>query len=98
MPVVSRAQNAAMHSAEQGQSTLGIPQKVGAEFVAGQKPGALKGLPQRVKKSKRPRRNGQVSDRAHERMESKSKERSERSPPSKNYGGRDDMNIPGATS
>ena len=87
MPVVSRAQNAAMHSAEEGKSTLGIPQKVGAEFVAGQKPGALKGLPERVKKSKRSRRNGQISDRAHERMESKRKD----------YGGKDDMNIPGAT-
>lgn len=34
MPSTSRAQNAAMHAAEEGRSTLGIPQKVGAEFVA----------------------------------------------------------------
>jgi hypothetical protein len=33
MPVVSKAQNAAMHAAEQGKSTLGIPAKVGKEFV-----------------------------------------------------------------
>jgi hypothetical protein len=80
-----------MHSAEQGKSTLGIPQKVGAEFVAGQTKGALKGLPERVKKPKRPRKNGQISDRAHERMQAK------RSPPSKDYGGRDGNNIPAAT-
>jgi hypothetical protein len=59
-----------MHAAAQGKSTLGIPAKVGAEFVAGQKPGALKGLPEKVKakKPKRTLRNGQVSDRARERM------------------------------
>ena len=34
MPIVSRAQNAAMHAAAAGKSTLGIPKKVGAEFVA----------------------------------------------------------------
>lgn len=53
MPVVSRNQNAAMHAAEEGRSTLGIPQSVGAEFVKGQKPGALKGLPQRVGPSRK---------------------------------------------
>jgi hypothetical protein len=34
MPVLSKAQNAAMHAAEEGRSTLGIPQSVGAKFVA----------------------------------------------------------------
>jgi hypothetical protein len=48
MPVVSKAQNAAMHAAEEGKSTLGIPQSVGAEMVAGQKPGDVKRLPMRV--------------------------------------------------
>ena len=48
MPVVSKAQNAAMHAAAAGKSTLGIPQKVGAEFVADQKPGSVKRLPMRV--------------------------------------------------
>jgi hypothetical protein len=52
MPVVSKAQNTAMHSAAEGRSTLGIPQKVGAEFVADQKPGSVKHLPQRKAKPK----------------------------------------------
>ncbi|HMC66342.1 MAG TPA: hypothetical protein VKI65_15500 [Gemmataceae bacterium] len=33
MPAKSRAQLAAMYAAAAGKSTLGIPQKVGAEFV-----------------------------------------------------------------
>ncbi len=33
MPAVSQAQNAAMHAAAEGRSTLGIPKKVGKEFV-----------------------------------------------------------------
>ena len=44
MPMKSKAQNRAMHAAEAGHSTLGIPQKVGADFVAashGQKVAAL---------------------------------------------------------
>lgn len=53
MPVVSKAQNAAMHAAAEGHSTLGIPQKVGAEFTADQRPGSVKSLPQRVKPANR---------------------------------------------
>jgi hypothetical protein len=34
MPVVSQAQNRAMQAAKAGHSTLGIPAKVGREFVA----------------------------------------------------------------
>jgi hypothetical protein len=34
MPPVSQAQRAAMHAAAAGKSTLGIPKKVGQEFVA----------------------------------------------------------------
>lgn len=34
MPSVSRAQQKAMHAAEAGHSTLGIPQSVGADFDA----------------------------------------------------------------
>lgn len=34
MPVTSRRQLAAMYAAKAGQSTLGIPQKAGAEFIA----------------------------------------------------------------
>lgn len=44
MPSVSRKQNAAMHAAAEGRSTLGIPKKVGKEFVAadvGRKVGKL---------------------------------------------------------
>lgn len=37
----SQAQRAAMHAAAEGHSTLGIPKKVGAEFVKGDKPGKL---------------------------------------------------------
>jgi hypothetical protein len=53
MPMKSKAQNAAMHAAAEGQSTLGIPQSVGEEFVEashGQKVGAL---PQKKKPAKK---------------------------------------------
>jgi hypothetical protein len=33
MPIESKAQQRAMYAAKEGKSTLGIPQKVGAEFV-----------------------------------------------------------------
>jgi hypothetical protein len=41
MPPVSQAQRAAMYAAAAGKSTLGIPKKVGQEFVAADKPGKL---------------------------------------------------------
>ena len=41
MPIKSQAQRGAMYAAAQGKSTLGIPKKVGAEFVASDKPGKL---------------------------------------------------------
>ena len=41
MPPVSQAQRAAMYAAAAGKSTLGIPKKVGAEFVAADAPGKL---------------------------------------------------------
>jgi hypothetical protein len=34
MPMLSQAMNAAMRAAAEGRSTLGIPKKVGAKFVA----------------------------------------------------------------
>lgn len=37
MPSVSRQQQKAMFAAAEGHSTLGIPRKVGAEFVAADK-------------------------------------------------------------
>jgi hypothetical protein len=39
--MVSQAQRAAMYAAASGKSTLGIPKKVGQEFVAADKPGKL---------------------------------------------------------
>ena len=41
MPPVSQAQRAAMHAAAAGKSTIGIPKKVGEEFVAADKGGKL---------------------------------------------------------
>ena len=52
MPVVSRAQNAAMWAAKEGHSTLGIPQSVGADFVAASHGMSVNKLPQHVKNSK----------------------------------------------
>ena len=85
MPPRSKAQAKAMFAAASGNSTIGIPKKVGAEFTGDLQPGSVKKLPQKVK---RPHKNGQVSERAAARM---------KSPKSKDYGGKDGMNIPGAT-
>jgi hypothetical protein len=53
MPNVSQAQRGAMASAAAGKSTLGIPQKVGREFMRADKGGKL---PARAtKKSSQPR-------------------------------------------
>lgn len=41
MPPRSEAQRRAMYAAASGHSTLGIPAKVGKEFVAEDKPGKL---------------------------------------------------------
>jgi len=49
MPIKSQAQRGAMYAAKAGKSTLGIPKKVGAKFVATDKPGKL---PPRVSKRK----------------------------------------------
>jgi hypothetical protein len=48
MPIESKAQQRAMYAAKEGKSTLGIPQKVGSEFVAAGKAKAK--LPERVSK------------------------------------------------
>jgi hypothetical protein len=47
MPLVSQQQRKAMYAAAAGKSTLGIPRKVGAEFVKSDKPGKL---PRRARK------------------------------------------------
>jgi hypothetical protein len=41
MPMVSQQQRKAMHAAASGNSTLGIPKKVGREFVAADQGGKL---------------------------------------------------------
>lgn len=56
MPIVSQAQNAAMHAAAKGKSTLGIPASVGRDFTDAQAPGSVKKLPMRVKKAEPPRK------------------------------------------
>jgi hypothetical protein len=47
MPIVSQAQRGAMYAAAKGKSTLGIPAKVGKEYVKSDKPGKL---PERKRK------------------------------------------------
>ena len=48
MPAVSQRQFRAMQAAKHGRSTLGIPAKVGREFVAAT--GSAKGLPKRKRR------------------------------------------------
>jgi len=48
----SQAQNAAMHAAAQGHSTLGIPKSVGQDFVGASHGMNVKALPERVGKAK----------------------------------------------
>lgn len=69
MPMQSKAQNAAMHAAADGKSTIGVPKSVGEKFVsdsAGQK---IKPLPKRVRKlGKKLRGRGMISDKAAQKM------------------------------
>ena len=48
MPMRSEAQRRAMYSAAKGNSSIGIPKKVGREFVSADKPGKL---PEKAKKT-----------------------------------------------
>jgi len=80
MPVVSKAQNAAMHSAAEGKSTIGIPASVGQEFTADQAPGSVKRLPARVHKLNKMRKRGVISPKQHAKMADK-------------YGGEDQQPI-----
>lgn len=57
MPIESKAQNAAMHAAAEGKSTLGIPKSVGQEFVAAGP--ASSNLPQKVKKPAKKKKLGE---------------------------------------
>lgn len=68
MPVVSKAQNAAMHAAAEGKSTLGIPKKVGREFIKASHGMHVKKLPKHVRKrAKHMRSRGMISDKAAKR-------------------------------
>jgi len=59
MPIVSQAQRGAMYAAKEGKSTLGIPQSVGAEFVAADTGGKLPAKA-KPKKTKNYNYNGMV--------------------------------------
>lgn len=60
MPDVSRKEQRAMFAAKAGHSTLGIPQKVGAEFIAADKAAGNPKLPMRA-----PKRNFDHTDPEH---------------------------------
>lgn len=69
MPVVSQKQNAAMHAAAEGRSTLGIPQSVGQEFVNASQGENVKALPKKKKpaasdRARRLHSSGMISNRA----------------------------------
>ena len=55
MPMRSKAQNAAMHSAAEGKSTLGIPASVGRDFVSASHGMSVKKLPQYKKPAANPK-------------------------------------------
>lgn len=65
MPSVSQAQNAAMHAAAEGKSTLGIPESIGKEFVAADHGRKVKKLPKHVRKA---HRQGLISDKQMVKM------------------------------
>jgi len=68
LPVVSQKQNAAMHAAAQGQSSLGIPASVGREFVDASQGEKVSELPEYVQAQKGHRsktRRGRKKAKAH---------------------------------
>lgn len=56
MPIESKAQQRAMYAAAAGKSNIGIPKKVGKEFIESGK--AKKNLPERVKSGAPKRASG----------------------------------------
>lgn len=66
MPMESKAQNAAMHAAAAGKSTLGIPKSVGKKFVNASHGQKVKKLPKHVDKAraKRAIKRGAISEKA----------------------------------
>lgn len=72
MPPVSQVQNRAMQAAASGNSTLGIPKKVGQEFTAGLGKGSVKKLPTRIGRKMAPlRARGLISDKEAAKLEKK---------------------------
>ncbi len=65
MPMRSQAMNAAMHAAEEGKSTIGIPKSVGKKFVSESHGQKVKNLPKHVKKA---HKRGLVSDKQMAKM------------------------------
>ena len=52
MPAVSKAQNAAMHAAAEGHSTLGIPKSVGKDYVSATHGKSVSRMPEYVSRRK----------------------------------------------
>jgi GMP synthase-like glutamine amidotransferase len=68
MPMESKAQNAAMHSAAAGKSTIGIPKTVAKKFVAESHGQNVKKLPKHVRKTaKNAMKRGMISEKAAKR-------------------------------
>ena len=68
MPMESKAQNAAMHAAAEGKSTIGIPQSVGKKFVKASHGQNVKKLPKHVRKSaSKAMKRGLISEKAAKR-------------------------------
>lgn len=61
MPMQSKAQNAAMHAAASGNSTIGIPKSVGQKFVGAQAGKPVSGLPKKVAPAKSNHRTSRSS-------------------------------------
>lgn len=69
MPMKSQAQSRAMHAAEEGRSTLGIPKKVGAKFVKASHGEHVKKLPKHLHtKAKKLRARGMISEKAMKKI------------------------------
>lgn len=61
MPVVSKAQNRAMHAAAAGKGTLGIPASVARDYVAASHGMSVKKLPERKSKPARKKAFGSLA-------------------------------------
>lgn len=73
MPVVSQSQNAAMHAAAQGHSTLGIPASVGKDFVNASHGVNVSALPQRAPTSALESMTGMPTGKTHRGKRSRGK-------------------------